>query len=234
MTRFSRANRLAVVSAPILLQGVLCFATVAQEPKEGRAQETQKQWEVVRAGSASIAAPKDWRSVRSPQRQMLLYRQGDGIGVPAVDETGAPLQIGLTVERFAKTKESLKEGIEGLVKATKKNPRLEQIGKESMDSLKLADGNDAMLLTMEFVKDTDRHSLQMKMLVKDKEANGWVISGFLVGGKDSKIPTPDSDLAKWLRAHLESFVFDAQKFDEKKLRVAYDKREKRAPDKPKP
>jgi hypothetical protein len=234
MKHSSRTNRLAAVATPVLLQGVLCLVSVAQEPKEGKAQETQKQWEVVRAAGASIAVPKDWRAVKSPQRQMLLYRQGDGIGVPAVDETGAPLQIGLTVERFAKTKESLKEGAEGLVKATSNNARLKQIGKESVDPLKLADGNEGMLLTMEFIKDTDRHSLQMKMLVKDKETNGWVISGFIVGGKDSKIPTANSDLTKWLRVHLESFVFEDKKLDEKKLRDAYDKREKGAPDKSKP
>jgi len=213
--------------------GVVVQAKRTDE-KRAPPQRAEKPWEVVRMGGASIAVPKDWRVVRSPQRQMVLFRQGDGIGVPAVDETKSPLQIGLTVERFPKTTESLKEGIDGLLKATQKNRRLEQIGKESIDSLKLADGNDAMLLGMEFIKDMDRHSLQMKMLVKDKDANGWVISGFIVGGKDSKIPTPDGDLAKWLRAHLESFVFDASKLDEKKLREMYDRREKPAPSNPKP
>src|SRR5262249_32486129 len=124
--------------------------------------------------------------------------------------------------------------IDGLVKAAQRNRRLKQVGKESIDTLKLADGNDAMFLTMEFIKDKDRHSLQMKMLVKDKDANGWVISGFIVGGKDSKIPTLESDVSKWLRAHLESFVFDANKLDDKKLREMYDRREKAAPDNPKP
>jgi hypothetical protein len=204
------------------------------DEKQATPAQAEKPWEGVRIGGASIAVPKNWRAVPSPQRQMVLFRQGDGIGVPAVDETNSPLQIGLTVERFPKTTETLKEGIDGLVKAAQRNRRLKQVGKESIDTIQLADGTDAMFLTMEFIKDRDRRSLQMKMLVKDENANGWVISGFIVGGQDSKIPTPGSDVSKWLRAHLESFVFDANRMDDKQLREQYGRREKAAPDNPKP
>ena len=47
-----------------------------------------------------------------------------------------------------------------------------------------------------------------------------VLSGFLVGGKDSKIPNSASDIAKWLRAHVTSFCLDGKKLDEKKLTEA--------------
>ena len=49
----------------------------------------------------------------------------------------------------------------------------------------------------------------MKLLAKDDASDRWVVSGWIVGGKNSKIPTPNSSVAKMLRAHLTSFGFDA-------------------------
>jgi hypothetical protein len=197
-------------------------AGAQKEPKDEKPdnQGIVNPWEVVQLGGASIAIPREWRDVPVKENRTLLYRQGDGIGVPAMDETQAPLQIGMTVEKFARTKESLKEGIDGLVRAAKKNRHLKQVGKESIDSLKLSDDSDAMLLVMEFIKDQDRRSLQMKMVVKDNDANVWVVSGFVVGGKDSKIPNSESDIAKWLRGHVTSFCLNGKKLDEKKLTEA--------------
>lgn len=53
-----------------------------------------------------------------------------------------------------------------------------------------------------------------------------MVSGFLVGGKDSKMPTAASQRAKWLRTHLTSFAFDKAKLDEAPLKTAYQDRDK--------
>ena len=67
-----------------------------------------------------------------------------------------------------------------------------------METIKLSDGTEAMLLKVEFIKDGNRRSLQMKLVAKDTDSNAWIVSGHLVGGKESKWPTADSSLAKWL------------------------------------
>ncbi|MEX0716796.1 MAG: hypothetical protein WD066_09420 [Planctomycetaceae bacterium] len=156
---------------------------------------------------------------------MPLYRQGDGIGVPAVDETDAPLQIGMTVEKFRPAKETIDEIANGLAERAKKVRRLELVGEETVEAVELSDGTAASLLTVEFIKDGSRRSLQMKLVAKDPNGNVWIASGQLVGGKESKWPTADSDLADWLKAHLTSFCLDPEKFDAEKIQAAYVKRD---------
>ena len=56
------------------------------------------------------------------------------------------------------------------------------------------------LLTAEFLKGGDRRSLQMKLVVREGDGTTWIVSGHVVGGKDSKWPKADSKYAKWLRA----------------------------------
>lgn len=172
-----------------------------------------KPFEIVRIDTAALAVPKNWRTLPARSRQMLMVRSGDGIGVPATDEAGEPLQIGLTVERFPAGKDPLDVGVEQLLKSAQANPRLEIVGKESTEKLKLTDGTEAVLVTMEFVKEESRRSLQIKLLVKDAKDDGWIVSGFLVGGKESKLPTAKSDLSQWLRTSIVSFCLDATKID---------------------
>ena len=78
-------------------------------------QDDETPWNVVSVGPTRIAVPKGWRSFDKITPNMPLYRQGDGIGVPVVDETKAPLQIGLTVGKFSGSKESVKEIMSALV-----------------------------------------------------------------------------------------------------------------------
>ena len=160
----------------------------------------------------AMSIPKGWRNVPSPSpgpRKLLL--NGDGIGARPVDETGHPLRVGLMVEKYPGTTDTLAEGADGLVAEAKADPKLETIGEATTESLQLPDGTDAILLTTEFIKEKSRRSLQMKLLAKDKASNGWVVSGYVVGGKDSTLPRADSWLANKLRGYLESFRFDGAK-----------------------
>jgi hypothetical protein len=187
----------------------------------------EMKWEAVAVGSGKMAVPAGWRSFENIKPGMVLFRQGDGIGVPILDDTRSPLQIGLSVEKIEKSKETVKEVVDGLITAAKKAPRLELIGKETVKDIKLSDGAEAQLLTTQFLKEKRRLSLQMKLVVKDTDANVWIVTGFMVGGKDSRRPTEESDLAGWLRAHMTSLTLDPKKFDEEKINKAYRDREKK-------
>jgi hypothetical protein len=205
----------------------LIGASTRALPARAADKGAEQPWELVSLGPGKIAVPRGWRSIEKIKPNMPLYRQGDGIGVPALDETKSPLQIGLTAEKFANSKESVKEIMNGLVEGAKKAPGLELVGKESVEVVKLSDGTEAMLLKAEFIKQGSRRSLQMKLVTKDADSNAWIISGHIVGGKESKWPTVGSSLAKWLEAHLTSFTLDEKKLDVDKLKAAYKDRDKK-------
>lgn len=204
---------------------VLISICVALTAAFSHATERETPWSVVSFGTTRIAVPKAWRNFDKMKPNMPLYRQGDGISVPRLDETQAPLQIGMTVETYPGTQESIGAIVTSLVETGKGTPRLELVGKESVQSIKLADGTDAKLLTMEFIKQGNRRSLQMKLIAKNADSTAWVVSGHIVGGKESKWPTPESSLAKWLEAHLSSLTFDEKAFNPEKLNAAYKSRE---------
>ena len=199
------------------LAGLTVLAPAARSA--GKTAETP--WEAVSAGAARIAVPRGWRSLDNMRPNMLVFREGNGIGVPIVDETDAPLQIGLIVEKLPASKQSVADIMKGLVNDAKAAPRLELVGKESVTPVRLSDGTEAMLLRAEFLKQGLRRSLQMKLVAKDADANAWIVSGHLVGGRKSQWPTPDSPWAKWLEAHLTSFTLDEKKLDVDKLTAAY-------------
>lgn len=143
-----------------------------------------------------------------------------GIGVPAADEIGDPLQIGMVVETFGTAKESIAEIMDSVIAGAKGDPRLELV-KKDVTKIKLADGTDALLLRAEFIKAQSRRSYQTKLVAKDAGGNVWIASAHLVGGKESEWPRAGSRLAKWLEAHLTSFTFDGSKFDAKKVDAVY-------------
>jgi hypothetical protein len=183
-------------------------------------------WELVPVGRGKMAVPKGWRNLDNIKPGMILYRQGDGKGVPLVDETKSPLQIGLVVEKFSGAIKSVKDIMNGLVKEAQTAPQLELVGQPAVETMKLADGTDATFLTAEFIKEGRRRSLQMKLVTKDVDGNAWIASAHLVGGKESKWPTANSNLAKWLRAHLTSLCWDKSKVDVEALKAAYAERDK--------
>lgn len=187
---------------------------MASEPSEAR-------WETMTVGTGKLAVPKGWGDFKGIRPPLVAYRIGDGIIVPRVDETGSALQIGMTVEKFPATKESIEKIMDQLVRGAKKTPRLEIVGEEKVEDVKLADGTIGKLLIAEFIKEKHRHSLQMKLVVKDPEGAAWIVSSHLVGGLKSQWPKPGSMYVNWLRAHLTSFSVDPEKFDPARLDAAY-------------
>ncbi|WP_395752705.1 hypothetical protein [Prosthecobacter sp.] len=156
---------------------------------------------------------------------MPLFRQGDGIDLPMVDETGDALQIGISVERFPAAKESTETIAKELAKGSTKDPRLQMAGTEAVESVTLSDQTEATLLTMELIKSGSRRSLYMKLIGKDATGRIWIVSGFIVGGKESKWPKPNSMLCAWLRAHVVSLTLTSKEVDPKGLEAAYKARD---------
>jgi hypothetical protein len=192
----------------------------AEEPAASAREDEETPWEEVAVENGRIAIPRGWRAMDFLKPP--VYRVGDGMGtVPVVDETGEPLQVGINVERFPEMSISLERAIDGLIEDAKAGGRL-QLVQHEVEELELADGTAARLLTTQFIKEKTRLSLQMKLVVKDAEATVWVVNGYVVGGRESTWPTPESRLTRWVEAHLKSFTLDGEKFDTEGLRAAYE------------
>lgn len=152
----------------------------------------------------TLKVPSEWRKLDIGGK-FSLFLQGDGIQLPATDE-GSPLQAGLTVERHENIKESVFDGAKKLGEASKQAPRFKALGDPTISQIKLPDGSDAALLTVQGIKDGTRSSLQMKLLVKAEGDVGFVVSAFLVGGEKSKIAILTSSEAKSLIECLKSIA----------------------------
>lgn len=198
---------------------VVSAALACAIPMVAAGQDGETEWEVVQIDAARIAVPRGWRSldvIKPP-----VFRVGDGMGMlPPTDETGSPLQSGMSVALEPGTKESLQQVVADLVEGAKHQRDLRLVS-HTVESLKLADGTEAALLKTLFVKDGSRRSLQMKLVAKGADSTLWIVSGHVVGGGESEWPLPESGLPKWLAAHLTSLALDGTKFDAAPLRAAY-------------
>ncbi len=183
--------------------------------------DTQPAWEVVKGEGFTIAIPRGWRKLPMPIGHHVLYVNGDGLGVPAIDETGSPIQTGLTVERYSKLDSSTMEGAKENLASLKWNRRLKVVSQDKVKALKLSDGAEAALIRVILLKDRTRRSLQLKLYAKDKDSRGWVVSAWIVTSKDSEFVAKNKSLENWLRAHVTSLCFDREKFNTAALRVAY-------------
>ncbi|MFO1450670.1 MAG: hypothetical protein U1F61_21100 [Opitutaceae bacterium] len=192
----------------------------AQGPK------SNTDWGIALAGPMKIAVPNGWRTFDGIQPTMPIYRQGDGMGVSDVDETGAPVQIGLTVEKFPSAKESVEELAEEIAMGASQNPDLQPVGGKKFESIERSGRSKATLVTSEFIKATSRRSFYMKFVTKSDNGEVWVATGYIVAGKDSSWPTAKSSLAYWLRAHVVSLTFADQEVDREALESAYVARDK--------
>jgi len=182
--------------------------------------DSQAPWEVLVLGRASIAVPRGWRNLDGLRPNTLVFRQGDGSVIPPLDDTGQPLQAGLVVEQ-RRDSGSLREIARELVSGVQRDPRLRPLYTPSIDPVRLSDSTDAVLVTAVFVKDDQRQSLQFKLVARSSDAQTWVVSGFLVGGKGSRWCRAESDLGDWVRAHVLSLTFNASRSQSSDLREAY-------------
>jgi len=195
--------------APSIPKSYTAEEITTTDPIDRRTPRLFPEIETITRKQFTLSVPKGWRSHRFPNSPNLeLYITGDGKGIPIIDEHGSPLQIGMMVERFTK-KETLDEGVEDLVEAAKQSPLLALATGPIVENTQLSDKTPAKLVVTQFRKPPARRSLQLKLCLKDGDAHSWVISGWIVAGEKSALPTLQSDLAKRLRELLESFAFRA-------------------------
>ena len=195
-----------------LLLALLIIMWVFQIP-DGSADTGKEIFEVHTSNDFNMIIPIGWREMPFTAGAIVFFLNGDGLGFPAIDDTGSPLQVGMTVEKFPNLTNTLDEWGKNLANGYKADPRLELKKRKIENNITLSDGLKASLLLFEFIKSNSRQSLQMKLFSKDQYSNGWVVSAWLVGGKGSKIPRIDSENRKFLEVFLKSFCLDKSKLD---------------------
>jgi hypothetical protein len=206
-----------------LLALLLAFAASGSADAQSieKAPPSISPWEVAKAGPLSVAVPRGWRNLDGVRPNIPVFRQGDGIGIPALDDTGEPLQAGLVVEELTRAKGSLREVAADILAGVKRDSRLKPIADSRVESVKLSDSTDALFLTSFFLKEGHRRSVQLKLIARGSDSRTWMVSGFLVGGEASAWCTPKSDMSKWLRAHLQSLRLTPGQLEEKPLWDVY-------------
>jgi hypothetical protein len=204
----------------IALLSVLCLVPVASVTAQAPAgaATTRTTHDVVNGKGFAIAIPSGWGPTIEMSPTMPLYcGGGDGVSSPIIDEMGSPLQVGMTVEHWPNLRASLDERRKTQADAATKSDRLQLVGQPLVSSITLDDKMPAVLMVFEFIKENERHSLQIKLVANAPDGSAWCASGFLVGGVQSKWPTAKSELAQWLTSYVRSFCFEPGKLDEGKL-----------------
>jgi hypothetical protein len=166
-----------------------------------------------------LETPQGWRDL-SRLQQGLFFRQGDGIVVPAFDETGAPLQVGLIVLKV-RPELSLDQAAQDVERgeAAGNTPA----GETRRERIQLDDGTQAILITRQLIKDGERRKLQLHLLARAPDQDIVVVSAYAVASINSDWPVPGSFIADWLGAHLLTLRFDARPANAHRLQAAYDR-----------
>src|SRR5687768_9944126 len=127
------------ISAAMTFFAVLaCVIQLA--PGQSTQPSSQPAHQVLKGNGFAVAIPTAWRVQRDMQPTMPFYISGDGRGLPALDETGQPLQIGMTIEHWPTVKVSLEERFKSQNESLKKDTRLEPVGAPLVQSITLDDG----------------------------------------------------------------------------------------------
>jgi hypothetical protein len=171
-------------------------------------------WNLLRTEQFAIGIPQKWSNL-PPRPNMVLFIAKQGIK----DETRQPLDVGLSIERLSKPADSLDEEAKKLIQRYSEEKSVQLDGKPTAEHLKLSDGSDSVLVSLS-IHANGRRTYMQKLLVSGKE-HRWVISGYITAGEKSILPKSDSDMARKIRAHLQTFTLDPNKIDQNPLNRAY-------------
>lgn len=213
-----------------ILVVLLCSLMGAQGRRTGTTTTSapakeDKPWQIIRDKEFTLGVPRGWRKIDMVlSRVHRLYMNGDGIGAPLMDETRAPIQIGMAVERYANQKVTAVEGAKQNLKVLQLNRRLKPVAPGTVKEFRLADGTDAAYLSVELIKGSSRRSFYQKVFAVDKNSTGWVVLGWIVCGKESEFLKKNPQLIAMLEAHLKSLSFAKDKFSEENLKQVYERK----------
>jgi hypothetical protein len=217
-----RLNSQTVLAGTLANTLLIAAAAMAQAQTTTHPHEASPPWSVMHEKEFSIAVPSDWHKLEFPSFKTVLHLTGDGKGLPHLDETGSPLQTGMSIERFQNVRQTPEEGSAFMLRNLRADPNMEIIGEPKVESVQLSDGTHAVLQTTEFFR-TDKHrrSYHMKLIAEDANKVGWVVVGWTVGGKESSMTEQKARHVQRLRAHLLSFCFDRARFTDAGVRAEY-------------
>ena len=199
----------------------------ASEPAEN------PNWKVVKAYDSGfiLVVPKDWPQLKLPGTMGFSFK-GDGLGVPAADQSGSPIQVSMMVDRTndespdppavtAKKDQQKTVAMTQVAGPAWQRDRPRVISSDPIQKLKLSDGTEAAFTRTLLVKEGSRRSLQLKMFAKDKKSRGVVVSATITTGMDTDFISKNKDLERKLKAHMITLCFDMEKLDTAALDKLY-------------
>lgn len=188
-------NRLALLPACALL---LACASHKSAP-EAEVPVVHPSISYIDRASFSMAVPTSWTVRDGFAGEDSIHRVGDGIGLPAVDEGGAPLELGLMVERMGGS--DLSTAVELL---RKELVRAHGDATVRDEAVALCGGREGVLLTADFAAG-GRHTLNQTLVGVDAEGAPWKANIYIHTGPQSRLSTAGGELAPTLRPWLLTF-----------------------------
>lgn len=171
-------------------------------------------WNLLKTDQFAIGIPQNWSNI-PPRSNMVMFLAKQGIK----DENRQPLEVGISIERLTKPTEPVSDEAKKLLARYAAEKTITIEGEPVEQKVKLADGEEAMLISLKIVAN-NRRTFMQKLLINGPE-NRWVVSGYITAGEKSILPNPDSDMAKKVQAHLLTFTLDPKKLDQQPLQRAY-------------
>lgn len=164
----------------------------------------------------AIVAPKDWRTssytLKSPTES---YLTGDGrAGMPIVDGTLSPLQIGMSVDVLPKGSGTPEEISTQYTRDLKTSGIFKLRHEVAVDSIQLSDGSTALLHSSEFDRvDKGRLSFYYKTISPRKDGRVVVATGWLSCGRPGSLFAKKSGILYVLKACVTSLASESNKVD---------------------
>jgi hypothetical protein len=138
------------------------------------------------------------------------------VGIDAMDESAQPLRRGITVERIAAATGTAQSAADETLARFREDASFKMIGEPTIQTIRLADGNDAVLLSVSAYRGGERRTAIGKLFAV-KGGNRFVASGFVTAGRNSKLAGVDGAAFTQLLAHLRTFSTDPNQFDPRSL-----------------
>ena len=230
MRRLLPALSLAMACAPRAPQvGAAGARSVAPTGPEIRT--VGEGWTVYTDGTFGMAFPSDWQPL-PPSGPARFVALGNGIGLPAEDEHGDPLQVGLAVEAWPGPWADLDAFLAEVVTGVEHDPAIEQLHRLTTYDTAICGTWPARMAIFEFDKaGSDRRSQYLKLVALDRAQQGWIALGWSVAGRDSALVKGDGLMVRNLEPWLRSFCPEVDRVD---LRALQQMRDHPAADAPPP
>ena len=172
----------------------------------------------------AIAAPTDWRNKSSSLKPPIeLYLTGDGCaGIPIVDGTISPLQIGMSVDVLPKGSGTPEELSAQYTRELKSSERFKLRREVVVDSIQLADGSTALLHSAEFDRiEKRRLSFYYKTISPRKDGHVVVATGWLACGRPGSLFAKKSGILNVLKACVTSLGAESNRVDASSVQKAH-------------